>query len=219
MDPLKALRRKEERQDVIDRILTEYPLRILGTEELFYRVRVNLADPCDSKQYDSPPSRLAGSGRLDSPGRPVLYGSPDLEICVHEGRVTTEDEAFVATLVASQGLRLLDLSVSPDASSQTEGLDSAVHRIFLMGKRAYPITRALADAARAAEFDGMIYPSRFSSPRRISRRRQLASAKSRFNLALFGRPITEGRVTASCLHRLILSPGTHDFELCPLGRS
>jgi RES domain len=49
--------------------------------------------------------RLAGNGRLDSPGFPVMYASPDLEVCVHECRVTREDDLYVATLGAVSSLR------------------------------------------------------------------------------------------------------------------
>src|SRR5690348_14105089 len=78
--------------------------------ETFYRLRKAPAKPTEVDQYDSPPIAIAGTGRLDSKDFPVLYGSPDLELCIHECRVTAEDELFVATLVPTRDLKLLDLT-------------------------------------------------------------------------------------------------------------
>ena len=38
----------------------------------------------------------------------------------------------------------------------------AVHMLFLAGRHAYDITRHIAKAAKAAGFDGLVYPSYFS---------------------------------------------------------
>ena len=111
IEPLKALERARTRSAIISRILAEYPARILKPDEHFYRIRVNPTDPSDKTQYDSPPPEHAGHGRLDVKGQPVLYGSPDLEVCIHECRVAAEDDTFVATLRPGRELRLLDLAV------------------------------------------------------------------------------------------------------------
>lgn len=110
VEPLKALQRKGKQQSIIERILAEYPVRIVKPDGRFYRIRVNPSAPDDPQQYDSPPPQYAGYGRLDSTGNPVLYGSSDLEVCVHECRVAAEDSIYVASLVPSRELRLLDLS-------------------------------------------------------------------------------------------------------------
>lgn len=234
VEPLKALQTKRHRQGVIDRILAEYPVRELSTAESFYRVRVNPAVPGDAGQYDSPPPQHAGRGRLDSAGNPLLYGSPDLEVCVHECRVSAEDEVFVATLAPAKSLRLLDLSVllKEEGATEFESLDMSVHMLFLAGKHAYKITRAIADATRTAGFDGIVYPSYFSllrigqmpfqttygiSHRRIPQLQEHEQAKSIQNLALFGRPISDGKVSVSCIDRLILSRVAYDFHFGPTG--
>lgn len=66
--------------------------------------------PEDFREYDSPPAVAIGAGRFDAPLFPVLYGSQDLPVCLHECRVTAEDELYVATLSPTHELRLLDLS-------------------------------------------------------------------------------------------------------------
>jgi len=234
VEPLKGLEKKQYRQGVIDRILLEYPARILDITESFYRIRINPFSPGDAEQYDAPPPQHAGKGRLDGPGNPVLYGSTDLEVCVHECRVSAEDEIFVATLVPTRQLKLLDLSVllKEEDITEFESLDMSIHMLFLAGKHSYKITRAIADAASSAGFDGIVYPSYFSllrlgqmpfqttygiSHRRLPQLQEYEQAKSIPNLALFGRPISNGKITVTCINRLILNRVAYDFHFGPVG--
>jgi hypothetical protein len=109
--PLKALRDPSTRAEVVDRVLHEYPaISITANDHPFYRIRKAPSPASDPEQYDSPPDALVGNGRLDTTGLPVLYASPDLEICVHECRVTVEDELYVATLAPTGSLNLINLS-------------------------------------------------------------------------------------------------------------
>lgn len=234
VEPLKALQRKKTREDVIGRIISEYPVRILDVSESFYRLRVSPSNPSDFGQYDGPPPQFAGKGRLDSVGSPVLYGSTDLEVCVHECRVTAEDETYVATLRPLRQLKLLDLTALLEEEDVTEfeSLDMAVHMLFLAGKHAYQITRAISDRAFAEGFDGIVYPSYFSllrlgvmpfettygiSHRRIPQLREYEQAKSIPNLALFGRPVADGRVEVTCIDRLIINRVAYGFHFGPVG--
>ncbi|WP_245294196.1 RES family NAD+ phosphorylase [Rhizobium etli] len=233
VEPLKALQRKKQRSRILKRILKEYPARSIGPTATFFRIRVNPERPNDPSQYDSPPVAFTGNGRLDSPGKPILYGSPDLEICVHECRVSAEDEVFAATLAPLRDLRLLDLSVllpEEEAVTEFESLDMAVHMLFLAGKHAYDITRTIAESAQSAGFDGVIYPSYFSllrsgampfettfgiSHRRIKRLQEREEVKSIPNIALFGWPIAEGKVSVGCINRVIISRVAYGFHFGP----
>ena len=234
VEPLKALGRKKDQQAIIARILSEYPSKVIGSTHSFYRIRVNPDKSGEPTQYDGPPPQYAGGGRLDCQGEPVLYGSTDLEICVHECRVTAEDDLFVATLAPTRDLRLLDLSVVLDEDGVTEfdSLDMAVHMLFLAGKHAYKITRAIANAVCLAGYDGIIYPSYFSllrtgqmpfetvfgiSHRRIPQMREHEQSKSIPNLALFGRPISAGKVEVKGIDRLIISKVSYEFHYGPTG--
>lgn len=164
VEPLKALQDDIARTPVIDRILSEYPGRILRGDETFYRIRKSPRLPDDPMEYDSPPPSIAGNGRLDSSNFPVMYASPDLKMCIHECRVTAEDELYIATLSATSSLRLLDLSalLTHDDVTEFESLDMAVHMLFLAGPHSYPLTRYIAKAAADVGFDGLVYPSYFS---------------------------------------------------------
>jgi RES domain len=93
-----------------------------------------------------------------------MYGSQDLQVCIHECRIAAEDDIFVATLAPASDLRLLDLteSLHEEVATEFESLDMAVHMLFLAGKHSYEISREIAFACHAAGYDGIIYPSYFS---------------------------------------------------------
>ena len=83
-----------------------------------------------------------------------MYASPDLEVCVHECRVTAEDDLYVATLGAVSSLQVLDFSVllTHEDAPEFRELDMAVHMLFLAGSRySYPRSEeyALPHCSRA----------------------------------------------------------------------
>ncbi|HWO27779.1 MAG TPA: RES family NAD+ phosphorylase [Candidatus Acidoferrum sp.] len=234
VEPLKALQDPETRRSVTTRIIAEYPSMLLPHGREFYRIRLHPTKPDQFGEYDSPPSALAGSGRLDSAGFPVMYASQDLQICIHECRATAEDDLYLATLAPTRELQLLDLTelLQEEKVTEFESLDMAVHMLFLAGKHSYEISRDLARAAHAAGFDGLVYPSYFSLLRTggmpfetafgISYRRfpQLANcekAKIIPNLALFGRPIEQGSVSVRCINKLILNRVEYGIQFGPVG--
>jgi len=234
VEPLKALQDPATSPLVTSRIITEYPAVVLPEGQVFYRIRKDPTKPDNFGEYDSQPTALAGSGRLDSTGFPVMYGSQDLQICIHECRVTAEDELYLATLAPTRELRLLDLTelLQKEKVTEFESLDMAIHMLFLAGKHSYEITREIARAAHAAAYDGLVYPSYFSLLRTggmpfetaygISHRKfpQLADrekAKTIPNLALFGRPIEQRVVTVRCINKLILNRVEYGIQFGPVG--
>ena len=115
--------------------------------------------------------------------------------------------------------------------SEFESLDLAVYMLFLAGDHSYPITRAIAQAARCAGFDGLVYPSYFSmlrngvkpfettygmSNRQIPQYRDFEEAKSTANFAIFGRPIREGLLEVSCINRVVLSTVSYSVHFGPV---
>jgi hypothetical protein len=222
VEPLKDLGDPAKRSQVIARVLKEYPHRTLAKDSAFYRLRIAPRLPADPGEYDSPPTAMTGKGRLDSVGFPVLYGSQDLDICIHECRTSSEDEIFVATLKTERDMKLLDLThVLKEGVTEFESLDMAIHMLFLARPHSYEISRAIALSARAAGFDGMIYPSFFSLIRTgghpfetaygLSLRRfhpQAEEYGQAFvipNFALFGRPLEDKSVRVHCINRLVLT--------------
>ena len=236
------IEQEDEREQVIARILQAYPPEILTEADKFYRLRkvsgdayaLGKFDSTDWRQFDSPPlaAKAEEAGRLASPNLPVLYGSPDLQTCLHECRVTVEDALFLATHRPVRELKLLNLvSFSDEPSSPPcEDLDHATVMLFLAEPHAYPISRAIACAARDAGYDGLVYPSFFSmlrngvqpfesysglSNRSISELRPMEAAKMIPNLAIFGRPIQEGMLTVTCINRVIFRKATYSIHFGP----
>ena len=165
IEPLKHLQDTNRRPLIIQRIINEYPTMTLLENESFYRLRKSPSKPDDKEEYDSPPSDKVREGRIDSNFLNVMYASPDIETCIHECRVTSEDDLYIATLTAKRPLKLLDLThhlVEGDEISEFESLDLSVNMLFLAGPHSYEIIRQLAIGACAAGFDGMNYPSYFS---------------------------------------------------------
>lgn len=222
VDPLKDLQDTTMRAQVIDRVLKEYPAKTLAEGAKFYRLRISPKKPADPTEYDSPPKTLAGNGRLCSRDLSVMYGSQDIDICIHECRASVDDDIYVATLNTMRTLRLLDLThVLEEACTEFESLDMAIHMLFLAKSHSYDISRAIALAARDAGFDGLVYPSFFSLIRTgghpfetaygLSLRRfhpeskKYAEAFTIQNLALFDRPLEKGEVSVECINRLVLT--------------
>jgi len=236
--PLKALQDPTRRDDVTQRILSEFPVISFAKDGTLYRLRLNPETPIQSHEYDSPPDHLLGRGRLDAQNYPVLYCSQDIEGCVHECRVTVEDELYIATLHPTRPLKLLDLTelILEEDTTEFESLDLAVHMLFYAPEHSYPISRAIAIAAMRNGFDGIVYPSYFSQVRSglipseiigygISIRhaaryfpRLTGSAKSGIypNVALFGRPVKSGLVEITCINRLILHKASYDIRFGPV---
>lgn len=232
IEPLKDLENPSTRKSVIQRILDEYPNMDFNQNCTFYRIRKNPQNPSSDMEYDSPPNRSFANGRLNFPETPILYGSQNLDVCIHECRVSVEDDIFVATLKPNSTLRLLDLSVIlNDGSSEFESLDMAIHMLFLAGGHSYDICRDIAKAAFQANYDGIIFPSFFSlicsghmpfetayglSYRIIPQMAEYENSKIIQNLALFGNPIRQNKVSVKCINKLMLAQIQYHYHMGPV---
>lgn len=222
VEPLKDLQLESSRGRIIQRVIEEYPERLVPSGAKFYRLRVNPNNPSDPMEYDSPPIEFSGNGRLDSSDLSVMYGSQDIDVCIHECRASTDDDIYVATFITSRELRLLDLThVLEEDETEFESLDMAIHMLFLAKSHSYEISRAIVKAAEHAGFDGVVYPSFFSlirtgghpfetsyglSLRRYHpEREKYANAYTIKNLALFGYPLQSELVKINSINRLIIT--------------
>lgn len=234
IEPLEALKDPSTREPILQRILQDYPETVIRNGETFYRLRKNVAPPLDAGHFDTRPANVSRFGRLDSEQLPVMYASTDLQICVHECRVTAEDDTYVATLAPNKDLRLLDLTamLEEPESTEFESLDLTIHMLFLAGEHSYEICRSIALAASEAGYDGLVYPSYFSliksghipfettygiSNRRIPQFARREESKIAQNLALFGRPVEQRTVRIESINRLILRKVRYDFHFGPAG--
>lgn len=233
VEPLKSLQEKTERNQIIETILDRYPSRTFNENESFYRLRKNPTSPENISEYDSPPDFFCGKGRLDSTNLSMLYGSQDIEVCVHECRVTVEDELYLATITTKKELKLLDITeILDDDTTEFESIDIAIHMLFLAGEHSYEISRDIAIAAKERGYEGIIYPSYFSllktgsmpfdtiygiSIRKLPVTVEYAKSQIIQNIALFGRPIQEEIVKVACINKLILNKIIYDFHFGPVG--
>lgn len=231
IEPLKALQREKDRIKIISKILETYPTRELEANDYFYRIRKNPNTSHNHLEYDTAPDEHLGKFRFDKPDFPVLYGSPDIELCLHECRTTVEDNLFVAKLVPTRTLKMLDLSVLiEEDTTEFESLDIAIHFLFLAGEHSYNICREIAIAAKEKGLDGIIYPSYFSyvrtghipfdtvygmSIRRIPHLKNYAESQSILNVALFGRPVQEQKLNVDCINKVIINRVAYDLTFGP----
>jgi hypothetical protein len=174
--------------------------------------------PSDPSQYDSPPIPSDSAGRFSSLELSVLYGSQDVEVCLHECRVTKEDKLFLATLAPTRDLVLIDLSgwIQEPNLTEFESLSLAVSYLFSANHHAYEICRRIAAIAYSSGLDGIIYPSYFSH---LRIRKNDHSKHTIENIALFGRPIKDGNVNVRCMNRLVLDNVVYHYSFGPDGVS
>ena len=234
IEPLDRLMDSKTRLSEVQRIIKEYPEVALAQDEVFYRLRVKPDNSADVLQYDSPGRQRKRYNRFDSDTLPVMYASQDLQICVHECRVTAEDDIFVATLRSTRQMKLLDLTeiLLHDGSSEFESLDMAVHMLFLAGQHSYEICQKIALSAYKEGYDGLVYPSFYSllksgnipfetsfglSHRRFPALHSREKAKMTSNLALFGHPLQQGDIEVHSINRLVLRRVQYEFHFGPVG--
>lgn len=232
IEPLKDLINESTRKSILHRIINEYPTVKLKHNTKLYRLRINPEVETEHKQYDSPPREFLGNGRLDSSELPILYASQDIEVCIHECRVTVEDETYLATIQTNKELKLLDLTevILEEDVDEFESLDLAIHMLFFAGNYSYDISRNIALFIKSHNYDGIIYPSYFStiktgsipfdtvygmSIRMIDKLKEYAKSQIIENIALFGRPIEEKKVRVSNINKLILNKISYDYSFGP----
>lgn len=233
IEPLKQMQLLNgEEQDIFKKIIKEYPTVFLSLEQTLYRVRKNPEGNPKTADFDSPPMAYLGNGRLDSKDNPIFYCSTDLELCLHECRVSSEDQIYVGTFKPSKPLKLLDLSVILNEDcTEFESLDLSVLMLFLASQHAYTILQKLSNFIRESGFDGIVYPSYFSmlktgnipfetvvgiSHRRLNDFRAYEANKIVQSIALFGYPLRESKLDIISTNKLLLNRVEYDFTMAPV---
>jgi len=208
-----SLQKNLVRKEIVPR-LREVKLA-LSTE--MYRIRLNLREPAsfDETQFDAPPDvRRRRFNRFDNPKLPVLYASPNLQVCIHECRVTLADEIFVATLSPTRPLRLIDLTGNFDQPADIDPFDDLewLFRGLIYSSRpdTYRYCRRIAQEIKnETGADGFVYNSYFTN---------IAGDADgpAINYALFGHPISEGKLWVDSINTLRLESIRYGFHLGPI---
>jgi hypothetical protein len=232
IEPLKRLQDDSTFEQEMKRILELYPKHLLLEEHPFYRIRINPTLPHLFEEYDTPPTSIKSHGRFNFNEEAILYASPDLELSLHECRVTVEDDIYVAKLIPNAPLKMLNLAalVLEDGVDEFSSLDLAMHFIFLAGKHSYPICSKIAQMIKNEGYDGIIYPSYFSflrtgatpfetingmSVRHLPPLKKYAESQSALNVALFGWPIKEGKVRVHSINKVVINSIKYDLTFGP----
>jgi hypothetical protein len=187
----------------------------LSTE--MHRIRLNLteAERFDERQFDAPPDgRRRGFTRFDHPKLPILYASPNLQVCIHECRVTLADEIFMATLSPTRALRLIDLTGNFEQPADIDPFDDLewFFRGLMYSSRpsVYRYCRRIAqEIRRETGADGFAYNSYFTN---------IAGDVDgpTINYALFGHPIAEGKLFVDSINVVKLESIRYGFHLGPV---
>lgn len=161
--------------------------------------------------FDPPPAEIAREpGRWDDGSLPVLYASDDIELCLHECRVIVADEIVVATLQVARPLKLLDMTSQIEDGGPTPFEDPNIFARFLSLNRDADwlgYARTVSRAAHAAGFDGIRYTSYYA---------QAKHDASALNVALFGRPISEGALSLQSVNRLRVTDARYAYAFGPV---
>lgn len=232
IEPLNDLLELSSRKTVIDQLFNSYrTVNLLNFH--FYRLRVNPKKPDNVNEYDSPPREAINKfGRLDTVDISVLYGAFDIPTCLHECRVAYGDNIYMATLLPKNELKFLDLcEVLSESGTPFESLDMAVSMLFGASSHAYEICQDIALEALRRGFDGIIYPSYFTGLnsgfdrlgtcyelpiRSLPQFRGMLQRQIYPNIAIFGRPITEGKIKVKCINKIHLNRVEYDYGFGPV---
>ena len=203
-----------EREVAASSFVASAPTLELPVGTRLYRIRKHpkaddtIATPA---AFDPPPSSIKRSpGRWDDDATAVLYASDDIELCLHECRVSVADEIVVATLATARRLMLLDLTADFTVAGTTPFDDPRIFARFLSLKRDgrwLDYARTVTRAARAAGFDGIRYTSYYA---------QAKHQPTGLNVALFGRPLGNGDLIIESVNRLRLTDAHYTFSFGPV---
>ena len=181
----------------------------LTPETSLFRARISPERPLDDTQYDSPPIEKSVPNRVAGPGRQVLCGALDIETCLIEIRPSLDDlvhhRVFAATLKPRESLRLLDFTALKPGLPETEFTLGA---FFEPNRNSYHLTQMLSTLAEQRGYNGLVYRSAFGCISGV-----LDSWK---NVAVFGAPIAEGKLTVKSINRILTRSVVNSFDLGPV---
>lgn len=201
-------RNRRTRERAVREAVSRCKTRVISSNSHFFRIRTNMNESISSKDFDAPVKQVLHKGRFNLIDNVVFYASFEVETCLHECRVSMEDELFIATLRPCRPLRLVDLSSVSNLETEPtafERLELAINQIFSAGKHSYHITRSFSKVIKELGYDGIIYTSYFNRVRK----------KPYKNLALFGRVVQDKTVQIVSIDRLLLDRVTYKYSFGP----
>jgi hypothetical protein len=203
----------EDALQILDEIISVASNRILPSNTKLYRVRTNVRDGVAMPiSYDAPPNFTTRTpGRYDDNDLPLLYASFDIETCIHECRCTVLDEIVIATLRTTRDLRIVDFESLDEPAPLTpfQCIGHFLHGLSVATEDEYPKCRMLSRRLFERGFDGFTYRSFFSK----------VKGNALTNIALFGHPIREAKVSMTSVNRIKIDRIDYGFSLGPVMQS
>ncbi|MDP3077101.1 RES family NAD+ phosphorylase [Bradyrhizobium sp.] len=206
-----------QKEVVRDQIVSRLRLAEIDSSTTVYRVRLNLNEQnkFDEGQYDAPPKpKRRGFGRFDNGRSPLFYGSPNLQVCIHECRVNLLDNIFIASTTPTRKLSLIDLTGNYDQPSDIDPFDDL--EWFFRGlmnasqPHVYRYCRRIAQTIKdITSADGFVYNSFYTGIAGDSEGKAV-------NYAIFGRPLADGRLRVNSINTVRLERIRYDYHLGPL---
>lgn len=172
-----------------------------------YRIRLDPTDAVTSPlSYDTAPSKVRSPFRFNGPNSPVFYGSLDVETCIHECRTTVYNEVVLATFKTQNKLRLIDFEKIIIDADLNSNIQSYLNLLFSSGDDSYKESQLLAERIKERGYDGIKYCSYYSMVR----------SGDHSNIALFGYPVNEGKLSLQSLNRIKLDRIIYEYTFGPL---
>ena len=151
----------------------------INKESTYFRARthgITQSAVYPQEEMGAPPSKVAGPGRLNSEGMPVLYVATTIDTAISEVRPWKGAEVSVAEMITTKTLTLISLKPANEIFTIDEGeknaenlLDSLIIGMLYFSspnhaadKLAYLPTQYIAQKIRDLDIDGVLYPSALS---------------------------------------------------------
>jgi hypothetical protein len=194
----------------LDEIIRAATRGVIPARTKLYRIRTNVRSAVRKPaSYDAPPNAAKRKpGRYDDTDFPVLYAAFDIETCIHECRCTVVDEIVLATFHANRNLITIDFQNlhEPPPNTPFQCIAHFIYGLSVATEDEYPKCRMLARRMLELHVDGFTYRSFFSS----------VKADELTNIALFGYPIRDGKLSMASLNRIKLDRIDYRFSLGPV---
>lgn len=182
---------------------------ILRKGSTIYRAGLGLKDEklFDEDQYDSPKNTKKNFDRFDSSDFRIFYSSSTIETCLHEVRLSIHDPISIASLEVRDDLNLLDTTADADNYSGDE-FDNPAHffRGLAYSTSTHKETQQISRVIAAAGYDGFLDRSYHNS----------LLQRDGHNVALFGRPISEGKLQVRSINTVFISKLSVEYQLGPV---
>lgn len=203
---------EKEIEENVKKIIDCFQNKIIYSSINIYRVRANInGNPCDIKEYDTPTSELKNGKyfRFDAPETEIFYSCFDIETCIHEAKCSIDDEFYLATLNLTKELKIIDMTdcVKTDIVTMFDSPIPTIHyMISTQNSDSQNYCRRISKRIKMMGYDGFIYPSFYN---------KVKESKA-LNLALFGFPIKENKLTMKSLNRIRINDTCYKYGLGPI---